>query len=103
MPPIEPDLERSSCNRLRKYLSGCLRLLVAAKSLQKVSFTAGAINPDDHAPELGKKIELIHVIFFRILKYMTRMNFRTLNFDALSAFRLSEIMRIIGPKVTAFS
>jgi hypothetical protein len=99
---IQADLERSSCNRLRKYFSGCLRLLIAAKSLQKVTLRAEAINPDDHAPELGKKIKLINVIFFRILKYTARMNFRTLNFYALSDFRLNEVMRIIGPKLTTF-
>jgi hypothetical protein len=98
----EPDLGRQSCNRLRKHLSSCLRLLIAAKSIEEVRFVAEAIDPDDVAPELGKKINAINVIFFRILKYMARMNFRAVNLFLASQYRLSEIMCIIGPKVITF-
>jgi hypothetical protein len=93
------ETNETKCNRLWKYTSKCLRVLVAAGSVRHLTLYIHLCNPDDYSPGLYNKFKAINSLAFRILKHVEKMNLDNLTFclDRQTA-GINDIMRIVGTK-----
>jgi hypothetical protein len=85
---------------LYDYMCGCLRILVDAVSIQKLTLLMGAYNPELYPPECTEIINEVNQISFRILKFAAQMDLRELRFyPARETACIDDILTIIERKV----
>ena len=96
----DESMDKTKCNRLWKYVSRCLRVLVAAGSIRRLSLSVRLYNPNEYAPELSNKFKAINDLTFRILRQTDKMRLDTLWFyPGRETASICDIMSIIERKI----